>query len=269
MTQQLNDSILPNFPETEAFSSIRFYLKYSHWDLLKRIKILDELQNLDFKQPYSFKELREEFPSVLYGGLDFIIYFRIAQSLIALGQTISKSTLVEMGEDLILQGDIRNESSKHPPPDDTLDHPDNVIKKLHSLTVRIHEVVSKIEEIAEYKGGNSNAFDLLEKGLKDLAMKFTQEIIPCADDIYMQAWGLYRREYPEEAREEDFWQMIYTPLYEEYHPHALALEKCPRCGAILTREDVYGRAPSSMIPDSETGKYCESCRSRWIQSLAD
>jgi hypothetical protein len=263
MTQKLND-LLPDFPETEIFSEIRFYLKYSHYDLAKIAIVVNDLQKLNFKESYSFKELREEFPSVLYGKLDFIIYFRIAQSLINLGHSISKTDLVELGQDLIHQGDLWNESEKSPPVDETLNCIEEVVNKLHYLETMLHEAIKKLEEIAQYRGKNSEGFDLLENALKNFSVKFTQEIMPCAEDIYMQSWGLHRREYPEEAREEDFWRMIETPLYEECHPHALDLSACPRCGAVLTDKDVYGYPG-----DEDRGKYCEACRSRWIQSLAN
>jgi hypothetical protein len=263
MIQKLYD-LLPDFPKTEMFSEIHFYLKYSHFDLIKIVVTIDKLLELDFQQPYSFKELREEFPYILYGRLDFIIYFRIAQSLINLGQTVSKSALVELGQDLIHQGDLWNESSKSPPLDETLDNSEGVIKQLRNLAAEIREIIKKLEEIAQYRVGNGEGFDLLENSLKELANKFTQSIIPCAEDIYMQAWGLHRREYPEEAKEEDYWKMIETPLHEDYHPSALELDACPRCGAILTREDVYGHSD-----DEERGKYCESCRSRWIQASTE
>jgi hypothetical protein len=60
------------------------------------------------------------------------------------------------------------------------------------------------------------------------------------------------------AAQEDYWQLLATPLQEEYHPSARSLDSCIpciRCGAKLTADD-----------RTFDGSYCESCRTRWIQS---
>lgn len=44
-----------------------------------------------------------------------------------------------------------------------------------------------------------------------------------------------------------------TPLFEEVHPDAASLIRCPRCGAALDWQD-----------RTFTGTYCEGCRSAWL-----
>jgi hypothetical protein len=44
-----------------------------------------------------------------------------------------------------------------------------------------------------------------------------------------------------------------TPLFEEVHPDAASLTRCPRCGAALDWQD-----------RTFTGTYCEGCRSAWL-----
>jgi hypothetical protein len=258
MSKQLSH-VLSDFPKTEAFSAIRFFLRYIYSTLAEVAEKVDELEALDFQQPYSSRIASEEFPYLLYGKIDFNIYHRIAYSLINLGQFLSKPDLIELGESLIHQGDFWNEPKLKPP--DVVDEPEKLVKKLHYLSIEIRKIVNETEKIAEYKLGDGEGFTRLEKTLKEIAERYVQKIMPLSIDIHLQSWGLFRREYPEEAREEDFWEMIYTPLHEDYHPHALELEGCPRCGAILTPNDNYGHSD-----EEERGKYCEACRSRWIQS---
>jgi hypothetical protein len=260
MSKQLSN-VLSDFPETDAFSAIRFYLRYIYSDLTKIAEKVDELEALDFQQPYSLKIASEEFPYLLYGSIDFNIYFRIADSLVNLGQFLSKPDLIELGESLIHQGNLWNESKLKPP--SVFDEPEKLVEKLRNLSIELRKIVNETEKTTQYKLGNGGGFNLLEKTLKEMAERYVEKIMPLSIDIYLQSWGLFRREYPEEAREEDFWEMIYTPLHEDYHPHALELDACPRCGAVLTRNTVFGHST-----DEERGKYCESCRSRWIQFMS-
>lgn len=246
--------ILPGFPNTKPFKELRFHLRELYWDLTRLVKEVETLSAAAPDVPQAFQRIRYELIDIT-SGLEHTIFYHLAETLKLAGQVLEKPSLTEVGTQLTCQQiDWDTEQS--------FGSAKEQHKDVNKLYIDLHELASKLslawekaDRAVRSQGGEPNGSEQLERALEQLFEILDYQIWLKSQQLYLQAVQLHRTTDPVQAAQEDYWQLLATPLQEESHPLARRLNSCPRCGASLTQED-----------RTFDGSFCEFCRTRWIES---
>lgn len=241
--------IHPDFPDTESFRDLRFHLQELHWDLKSLVK---EVESLSPAVPNSAEELR----TIRYGlpgvtaEIEHDASYHLAEALKLAGNGFLKPELSDLGEQLAAKKMDWDDDFYVPAQEGEIDNPLALHQGIQELASQLRLAQEQADKAAF---GNLQE---LENGLENLAVLLGSEAWFLVEDLYLPACRLHRAADPVEAAEDDYWKLIATPLHEDYHPLARTLDTCPRCGAAISQDD-----------RTLDGSYCESCRSRWFNSL--
>ena len=248
MNQQL-PPIHPDFPDTESFLDLRFHLQELHWDLKSLVKEVESLSPAVPNSAVALRSIRYGLPGVT-GGIEHDASYHLAEALKLTGNSLEKPSLSDLGEQLATQKMDWDADLSVPPQEENTDNPLALHQGIQKLAWLLRLALEEADKAAF---GNSQE---LEKGLEKLAKLLGSQAWCLVENLYPPAYRLHRAADPVQAAEDDHWQLIATPLHEDYHPLARTLDTCPRCGAAISEDD-----------RTFDGSYCESCRSRWFNSL--
>jgi len=165
------------------------------------------------------------------------------------------SSLAEVGERL---ADLETnwDGEGLPQPEDVQSDESTMLHMgLQALNSALSLALEGVDQALASQGGEPRGAEQLEHELEQLVEVLGSQVWLQSQQLYQQAFHLHRKADPLKAAQEDYLQLLATPLQEEYHPSARSLDSCIRCGAKLTADD-----------RTFDGSYCESCRTRWIQS---
>lgn len=246
--------ILPGFPDTESFKELRFHLKELHWDLTSLVKKVEALSANVPDTPQALLSIRYGLVDVT-SGIEHDVSHHLAEALKLVGQVLENSSLAEVGERLAsLETNWDGEGL--PQPEDVQSDESTMLHMgLQALNSALSLALEGVDQAVGMQGGEPRGFEQLEDELEQLAEVLGSRVWLQSQQLYQQALRLHRTADPLKAAQEDYLQLLATPLQEEYHPSARSLDSCIRCGAKLTADD-----------RTFDGSYCESCRTRWIQS---
>lgn len=250
--------ILLGFPETESFNELRFHLKELHWDLTSLVKKVKVLSAVIPDTPQSLLSIRNGLVDVVC-GIEHGVSHHLAEALKLVGQVLTNSSVVEVGERLAsLEVDWDGEElpqSEDATEDVNSDDSIRLHLGLEALTSALSVALEGVDQAIAIQGGEPRRAEQLQYELEQLVEVLGRRAWLQSQQLYKQALRLYQTADPVKAAQEDYWQLLATPLQEEYHPSARSLNYCLRCGAILTSDD-----------RTFDGSYCEFCRTRWIES---
>lgn len=238
--------ILPDLPNTEPFQELRFHLQELHWDLKALVKEIEALSPTIPDNSQAFRTIRYGLIH-LTAGIEHDASHHLAMALKLTGEGLAKPYLSDLGEQL---GSQEMDWDRDPAVSRADGYPDDPLT-LHRGIEQLASVLRRASQEADRSAWGS--LEDLENGLKELAEILGSRAWSMVEALYPPAYRLHRAADPVQAAEDDYWQLIATPLHEDYHPLARSLDSCPRCGAPLTEEDC-----------TFDGSYCESCRSRWF-----
>lgn len=236
----MSQSILPDFSNTELLQELRFHLKELYWDMTSLVKKMSAL--LD-----TFPHTSQTFQEVLSGMIDVTsdiehdVTHHLAEALKLAGQMLGKPSLLEVGEQLGSQEINWETLATQLPNDGQIDDPASLHTELQELASNLRCSLDTVDQVSNYQGEEATRWKQLEDKLKYLAEVLGTRSWLDAQKLYGQALRLDQAADPERQAREDYWQMISTPLSQNYHPSARSLDFCPTCGAILTSDDTYGK----------------------------
>ncbi|MGB3693047.1 MAG: hypothetical protein WBG70_07170 [Spirulinaceae cyanobacterium] len=241
---------LPDFPVNESLQELRFHLRSLYYDLLSEIKSTKALSVFVPSNKSEYHRLRNESEDISTGAEHYVCY-HLVKALKLADKELSLPSLTDIWSQITCQelevADGDSPLSSEQITQYTLDFQKEVKEVLSQLCLSLN-IVSRFVENERLVKETKH----LETELIQLAEILAGKVLPLSEQLYQKAVLLYKSVAPEEVAEEEYWQNLAIPLYEETHPLARSLEHCPRCGAVLTGED-----------RTFVGSFCESCRTRW------
>jgi hypothetical protein len=257
MMSQSQQSILLGFPDTETFSDLRFHLKEIRRDLSTLTTQIEALSAAVSDEPQVIWRVRDGLASAVC-GIEHDVCHHLAEALKLGGQVLEMPVLEKAGQELAsLEMELfGNNESVLGSGQVNNDRLISLRTELQALASDLSAAQQEAEQVTRLQGGNPIGSEQLGRGLLQLAEVLSKRALPQSQRTHTQVVQLSRTADPDAAAEEDQWQTLATPLKEEYHPLARSLNRCPQCDATLTSED-----------RTFDGSYCESCRTRWSQSL--
>jgi len=244
--------MLTNSSSNKSFKDLGFHVNEIYYDLVGLIKSYENLSALNPDSCQEFLELRIE-TGCLCIAIEHDTTHHLAEALKLVGKIMENQSILQLGKNLSslqIEADYRDTIFSNTRESDGYD---SLLAGLRHLIRQLRLVLEKIAEVRSIQEKGTQFLEQLMPLLEDIASILAKQVYPYAVNLHLQAFWLQRVSDPESAKEEDYWQLIATPLREEIHPLANSLDSCPLCGASMTDCRTF------------TGSYCESCRTQWSQ----
>jgi hypothetical protein len=252
----MHPKILIDFPETYSFEDMRFHIRELTRDLRTVLEKVESLTKKTLSDSGEIFAFRNEFEGI-HSLLVHITSHHASELFRLVHQTLnhsSQSILAEAFSEVEENAYTALEQFSLPNSADSVDFNQFLNTEICSLLSTLSETQQQIEHISNVQASTLNWEEVLERGVAQFSKTLLNCVIPQSQIILAQTVRLHYLADSTAAKQDEEWQILATPLYEDTHPHAHELDLCPRCGATLTSDD-----------RTYDGSYCESCRTRWSQ----
>ncbi len=246
----LTSDFLPDLPINESLQELRFHLRELYYDLLSEIKEAKALSTFVPRNKSEYYHLRSKLVDISTGAEHYVCY-HLVKALKLAYEELSLSSLSDILSQITCQELEENEGDSTLSPEQITQHTLDFRKEVKELLSQLCLSLNIVSRFVENERLVKEAKDL-ETELIQLSEILAGKVLPQSQQLYQKTVLLYKSVAPEEVAQEEYWQNLSIPLHEETHPLARNLEHCPRCRAVLTRED-----------RTFDGSFCESCRTRW------
>jgi hypothetical protein len=241
----------------DTFNELNFNLKTIGSDL----KTLDRDYRYLYESDCNSQQVSSIISLLENGLLEHILTYHISESLRIIGEVSSNSLILEESN-LFASYEVEIEPDKifgKNLDDSQIKTPDEIEINLKLIYPYINSIFEQFSLLFEQKITKLQVTTKLEEDLSKISEKLVEiaeeivnEIHPKILEVYIQLNQLYYKLNPQIAKEDEEWNILYTPLREQIHPFARSLDICLNCGAVLTNED-----------RTFIGSYCKNCRTRW------
>ncbi|MDI9637613.1 hypothetical protein QQ054_02125 [Oscillatoria amoena NRMC-F 0135] len=184
-------STQPHFPDNEYFKRLVFHFRELNTDMVALTRDAEKLSTIAPNSPQAFWDLRSGINHLMI-GIEHDIFHHLSEAIELAHQITKKKSLSELLEKITLLEAEFNPENSSLLSDRQAENPRKLIIGLQNLTLDVRQVLKKINCTPWYKQGVNQDLEQLENCLKQMTEILVDRALPCARNLYLQAFQLHQ-----------------------------------------------------------------------------